>query len=157
MESERESTIARSVSRLFTPDSSLPFTCYNPLVLGKFFRWTVNTTRLHVEIFGQTYNVRGEGDPNYLTELARFVDSRMREVAAKVATVDPMKIAILAALNIADEFSRYRKEREQRGRNLDRENRGNVGAAREDHHLSHSFQTGSFRSPCRVRDERSNS
>ena len=65
-----------------------------------------------VEIFGQTYNVRGEGDPNYLTELARFVDSRMREVAAKVATVDPMKIAILAALNIADEFSRHRKERE---------------------------------------------
>ncbi|HKO57617.1 MAG TPA: cell division protein ZapA [Thermoanaerobaculia bacterium] len=65
-----------------------------------------------VEIFGQTYNVRGEGDPDYLTELARFVDSRMREVAAQVATVDPMKIAILAALNIADEFSRYRKQRE---------------------------------------------
>ena len=65
-----------------------------------------------VEIFGQTYNVRGEGDPDYLTELARFVDSRMREVAAEVATVDPVKIAILAALNIADEFSRYRKERQ---------------------------------------------
>jgi cell division protein ZapA len=65
-----------------------------------------------VEIFGQTYNVRGEGDPNYLTELARFVDSRMREVAAQVATIDPMKIAILAALNIADEFSRFRKERD---------------------------------------------
>ena len=65
-----------------------------------------------VDIFGQTYNVRGEGDHDYLMELARFVDSRMRDVAAKVATVDPMKIAILAALNIADEFSRYRKERE---------------------------------------------
>ena len=65
-----------------------------------------------VEIFGQTYNVRGEGDPDYLTELARFVDSRMREVAAQVATVDPVKIAILAALNIADEFSRYRKQRD---------------------------------------------
>ena len=36
----------------------------------------------------------------------------MRDVAAQVATVDPAKIAILAALNIADEFSRYRKERE---------------------------------------------
>lgn len=36
----------------------------------------------------------------------------MREVAASVATVDAVKIAILAALNIADEFSRYRKERE---------------------------------------------
>ena len=65
-----------------------------------------------VEIFGQTYNVRGEGDPNYLAELARFVDSRMREVAAQVNTVDPMKIAILAALNIADEFSRYKEERQ---------------------------------------------
>ena len=65
-----------------------------------------------VEIFGQTYNVRGEGDPDYLTELARFVDGRMREVAAQVATVDPVKIAILAALNIADEFSRYRQKRE---------------------------------------------
>jgi cell division protein ZapA len=65
-----------------------------------------------VEIFGQTYHVRGDGNPNYLAELAQFVDSRMREVAAQVATVDPMKIAILAALNIADEFSRYRKQRE---------------------------------------------
>ncbi len=64
-----------------------------------------------VEIFGQTYNVRGEGDPDYLSELARFVDSRMRDVAAQVATIDPLKIAILAALNIADEFSRYRKQR----------------------------------------------
>ena len=65
-----------------------------------------------VEIFGQTYNVRGDGDPDYLMELARFVDSRMREVAGQVATVDPMKIAILAALNIADEFSRFRKQRQ---------------------------------------------
>jgi len=71
---------------------------------------TINSTG--VEIFGQVYHVRGDGDPDYLTELARFVDTRMREVAAQVATVDPMKIAILAALNIADEFSRYRKQRE---------------------------------------------
>lgn len=65
-----------------------------------------------VEIFGQMYNVRGDGDPEYLAELARFVDSRMRDVAAQVATVDPMKIAILAALNMADEFSRFRRQRE---------------------------------------------
>ena len=70
-----------------------------------------DTDATSVEIFGQTYNVRGEGDPDYLMELARFVDSRMREVAAQVATVDQVKIAILAALNIADEFSRFRKQR----------------------------------------------
>jgi cell division protein ZapA len=72
-----------------------------------------NYDSTEVEIFGQTYNVRGEGDPNYLSELARFVDTRMREVAAEVSTVDPMKIAILAALNIADEFSRFRKQRQE--------------------------------------------
>lgn len=66
-----------------------------------------------VEIFGQTYNVRGEGDPDYLAELARLVDSRMRDVAAQVATIDPLKIAILAALNIADEFSRLKSQRER--------------------------------------------
>ena len=71
-----------------------------------------DTDATSVEIFGQTYNVRGEGDPDYLKELARFVDSRMRDVASQVATVDALKIAILAALNIADEFSRYRKQRE---------------------------------------------
>ncbi len=65
-----------------------------------------------VEIYGQTYNVRGEGDPAYLTELARFVDSRMRYVGSQVSSTDPMRIAILAALNIADEFLRYRNERE---------------------------------------------
>jgi cell division protein ZapA len=64
-----------------------------------------------VEIFGQSYNVRGDGSQNDLMELAQLVDTRMREVAAKVATVDPMKIAILAALNIADEFSRFRRQR----------------------------------------------
>jgi cell division protein ZapA len=65
-----------------------------------------------VEIYGQTYNVRGEGDPAYLMELAKFVDSRMHSVSSQVASTDPMRIAILAALNIADEYLRYREQRE---------------------------------------------
>ena len=73
---------------------------------------TGKTEPVSVEIFGETYNVRGEGDPAYLTELARIVDERMREIAPQVGNGDPTKIAILAALNIADEFSRYRQERE---------------------------------------------
>ena len=62
------------------------------------------TEPVTVEIYGQSYNVRGEGDPAYLTELAQFVDSRMREIASQLSTLDPLKIAILAALNIADEL-----------------------------------------------------
>lgn len=65
-----------------------------------------------VEIYSQNYNVRGEGDPAYLTELARLVDTRMREIASEVPTMEPMKIAILAALNIADEYTRYRQRQE---------------------------------------------
>ncbi len=64
-----------------------------------------------VEIFGQTYNVRAEGDSSYIHDLARFVDSRMREVADRTATVDATKIAILAALNIADDYFSMQKQR----------------------------------------------
>lgn len=65
-----------------------------------------------VEIYGQIYNVRGEGDPAYLTELAKLVDTRMREIAGQFSAIDPMKIAILAALNIADEYSRYKSQQQ---------------------------------------------
>ena len=64
-----------------------------------------------VEIFGQTYNVRAEGDSSYIYDLARFVDSRMREVADRTATIDPTKIAILAALNISDDLFQVQKQR----------------------------------------------
>jgi cell division protein ZapA len=65
-----------------------------------------------IEIYGENYNVRGEGDPAYLGELARFVDARMRDVASQLSTADPMKIAILAALNIADDLYRARKRQQ---------------------------------------------
>ncbi len=64
-----------------------------------------------VEIFGQTYNVRAEGDSTYIHDLARLVDSRMKEVAERTATVDTTKIAILAALNITDDLYQAEKRR----------------------------------------------
>ena len=57
---------------------------------------------IHVEIFGQTYAVRGGADPRYIEELAAYVDKQMREVS-RAGVVDTLKIAVLAALNIADE------------------------------------------------------
>jgi len=61
-----------------------------------------------VEIYGQTYNLRGEGDASYITGLAAFVDRKMREVSDHTATVDSLRVAILAALNIADEHFHLR-------------------------------------------------
>jgi cell division protein ZapA len=74
-----------------------------------------------VEIYGQTYNLRGEGDSSYLTGLAAFVDRKMREVSDTTATVDSLKVAILAALNIADEhFQLKSSERDQHQTMTDR-------------------------------------
>jgi len=69
-----------------------------------------NTTA--VEIFGSVYYVRGQDDGDSLRELAGRVDRRMRQIAEQVATVDTAKIAILTALNLADELSQCQKLQE---------------------------------------------
>ncbi len=56
-----------------------------------------------VTIFGRTYHLRGHGDPEYLSLLATRVDEKMREVARNTGTADTLKVAILAALNLADD------------------------------------------------------
>ena len=61
------------------------------------------TNSVRVEIYDQAYNLRGT-DPEYIHKLADFVDSKMRAVAAQTATVDSLRLAVLAALNIADEY-----------------------------------------------------
>jgi cell division protein ZapA len=58
---------------------------------------------VHVEIFGQTYTLRAGTEPGYVEELARYVDQQMREVSRSGPAVDSVRIAVLAALNIADE------------------------------------------------------
>ncbi|MCB1033696.1 MAG: cell division protein ZapA [Acidobacteria bacterium] len=71
------------------------------------------STTTAVEIFGSVYYVRGsDNDGDSLRELASVVDSKMREVAAQVATVDTAKLAVLTALNLADELSRCQKIQE---------------------------------------------
>lgn len=68
----------------------------------------MTTARTTVEVFGQRLALRTEGDSERLAELARWLDRRMREVADQTSSVDTVKIAILTALNIADELFRER-------------------------------------------------
>ncbi len=66
---------------------------------------------VRVEIFDQEYKIKGSLDPQYLAVLAKYVDSKMRLIAARSHNVDSARVAVLAALNIADEYhqakSRY--------------------------------------------------
>ena len=58
---------------------------------------------VRVEIYDQTYQLRGS-DPEYISQLADYVDTKMRIVAQQASTVDSLRVAVLAALNIADEY-----------------------------------------------------
>jgi cell division protein ZapA len=59
---------------------------------------------IQVEIYGQRYSLRGSDDPSYVEKLARHVDKRMKEISEHSPTVDSLKVAVLAAVNIADEY-----------------------------------------------------
>ena len=69
------------------------------------------TTRVvHVDICGQRYAIRSDLDPQYIAELAAFVDDKMRLAARELASSDPTRIAVVAALNIVDELYRTRAD-----------------------------------------------
>lgn len=67
------------------------------------------STSIRVEIYDQTYHLRGS-DPEYIHKLAEYVDAKMRQVASQTATVDSLRLAVLAALNIADELHMIRNK-----------------------------------------------
>jgi cell division protein ZapA len=68
-----------------------------------------------VQIRGQRYPIRSNLDPRYIAELASYVDEKMRAAAESSPTTDALRLAVLAALNIADEYFRC-QENHQLGR-----------------------------------------
>ena len=67
------------------------------------------SSSIRVEIYDQTYHLRGS-DPEYIAELAAYVDSKMRLISQQAATVDSLRVAVLAALNLADEFHMLKRK-----------------------------------------------
>ncbi len=63
---------------------------------------------IQVEIYGQRYSLRAadEADARHVEACARHVDTKMREIAQTTPTVDSFKVAVMAAVNIADEYLR---------------------------------------------------
>ena len=67
---------------------------------------------VRVEIFDQEYRVKGSLDPEYLEVLAKYVDGKMRSIATRSHNVDSVRVAVLAALNIADEYHQMKSKYE---------------------------------------------
>jgi cell division protein ZapA len=67
-----------------------------------------------VEIHGHRYPVRSGLDPAYVARLATYVDEKIRAAADSTPTGDTLRLAVLAALNIADELFRCRESNSAR-------------------------------------------
>ena len=66
-----------------------------------------------VVIHGQRYPVKSALNPAYVAELAAYVDEKIRVASDENQTNDSLRVAVLAALNLADEVFRYRQDRAQ--------------------------------------------
>lgn len=74
---------------------------------------------IDVTILGQKYTIRGEAPEDYIKQLAAFVDEKLREVYNAAPGITPMKAAILASLNIADELHKLKEAEESIARNIE--------------------------------------
>ena len=71
-----------------------------------------------VEIAGQRYPIRSSLDPEYVARLATYVDEKMRAAADSSPSGDSMRLAVIAALNVADELFRCREANRTRNGEL---------------------------------------
>ena len=74
---------------------------------------------IRVVIFDQEYHVRGDLDEAYIQKLVDFLDGKMRAIAGRTRTVDTQRIAVLAALNIADEYHQIKARYEEKTKLVD--------------------------------------
>ncbi|MCC7008601.1 MAG: cell division protein ZapA [Acidobacteria bacterium] len=65
---------------------------------------------IHVEIHGQRYAVRSDLDPQYVAELAAYLDEKMRAAARELTSAEALRVAVIAGLNICDELFRARAD-----------------------------------------------
>lgn len=69
-------------------------------------------SRVEVNILGDRYTIRGQADTGYIAEVARMVDTRMREIKDRNREMNKVRVAVLAAINLADELLQERENRQ---------------------------------------------
>lgn len=87
---------------------------------------------VELEIFGQRLTVASDEDEGYLRELAASLDRRMREVAASAPTASTLNVALLAALQVVDEYSKVQREQAEMNTRIEELSRSLVATLEED-------------------------
>jgi len=65
---------------------------------------------VRAKIFGTEYSLRADSGHEHINEAADFVDKRMTEIAAKLPDLPDIRVAVLTAVNLADELLRLRRQ-----------------------------------------------
>ncbi len=68
---------------------------------------------VEVTILGQKFVVRSDSDDAYVQKVASYVDQRMNDILQKTKSVSNLNVAILSAMNIADEFFKFKDKKEE--------------------------------------------
>lgn len=71
---------------------------------------------VRVQIFGSEYRIASETDPEHIRKVASYIDQKMREIASALALRTRSTVAVLTAVNLADELFKIEEE----GRRIDR-------------------------------------
>ena len=66
-----------------------------------------------VEIFGETYRLKTDNDPQYLRDIAKMVDEKMKEISQKTRSFTGSRIGVLTAMEFADEYCQLKKDYEE--------------------------------------------
>jgi len=69
----------------------------------------VDSNKVTVTIFGQTYTIDGDAPKDYILRLAEYLNDKMEEVRTNSSVTNPTQVAILAALNVTDEYFQLQK------------------------------------------------
>ena len=80
---------------------------------------TEDAEGVRVVIYDQEYFMRGALDKEYIQRLAKYLDVKMRAIAGRRRTVDSLRVAVLAALNIADEYHQVKAKYEETTQRVD--------------------------------------
>ena len=73
-----------------------------------------------IEVYGHRYTIRGEAGESYVRELAKQVDERMHTLATKMKNVTALQLAVLTAINLADELNQSTKQHELHAEDMNR-------------------------------------
>lgn len=69
----------------------------------------MDSGKVRVNILGQTYNIKGDTSPEYIMQLADYVNQKIEEIGGDVSGRNQLQLAILVSLNIADEYFQMKK------------------------------------------------